>query len=78
MFVIVAGIIVSVGVGYLFGGLMEKDRENEKLGNMVTLQQNYIMLLQAVDELFEMLPEEQRDKWLEENEVDRKHLDVKA
>lgn len=78
MLVIIAGIIVSVGVGYLFGGLMEKDRENERLDNMVVLQQNYIMLLQAVDELFEMLPEEQQDKWLEENEVDRKHFDVKA
>ena len=78
MLVIIAGIIVSVGVGYLFGGLMEKDRENERLDNMVILQQNYIMLLQAVDELFEMLTEEQQDKWLEENEVDRKHLDVKA
>ena len=78
MLVIIAGIIVSVGVGYLFGGLMEKDRENERLDNMVVLQQNYIMLLQAVDELFELLPEEQQDKWLEENEVDRKHFDVKA
>ena len=57
MLVIIAGIIVSVGVGYLFGGLMEKDKENERLDNMVVLQQNYIMLLQAVDELFEMLPE---------------------
>ena len=27
MLVIIAGIIVSVGVGYLFGGLMEKDRK---------------------------------------------------
>ena len=65
MFVIVAGIIVSVGVGYLFGGLMEKDRENEKLENMVTLQQNYITLLQAVDELFEHTDWPESNYWEE-------------